>query len=310
MPDLFLSYARADSRDFVARLSAALEERGKDTWVDLDDIAPASVWNDDLRAGIASSDTFCFVISPASVTSPHCRAELDHAVALGKRVLPVLLLPVPDAEVPEEVGSRNWIPQTGRFTDDFDAALATLVIAIETDLDWVREHTRWGLRAEEWVGRGEDRSLLARGTDLDQAEAFLSGGGSREPQPTEPQGRYVLASRRAASRRQRQLVTGVSVALVVSLVLGVLALLQRNTAVEQRHEADKQRHEAETQSAAATSKALAANAFLNLPTDPELSLLLGLEAAKASPTTEAENRAAQRPPRLPRCGFSSNMERL
>ena len=83
--------------------------------------------------------------------------------------------------------------------------------------------------------------------------------------------------------------TGVSVALVVSLVLGVLALLQRNTAVEQRHEADKQRHEAETQSAAATSKALAANAFLNLPTDPELSLLLGLEAAKASPTTEAEN---------------------
>jgi hypothetical protein len=288
MPDLFISYARSDSRDFVARLSAALEERGQDTWVDLEDIPAASVWNDDLRAGIASSDSFCFVISPTSVTSQHCRTELDYAVGLGKRLLPVLHLEVPDAEVPEAVAVRNWIPQTGRFADDFDGSLATLITAIETDLDWVREHTRWGLRATEWAARGEDHSLLARGSDLDQAEAFLSGGGGKEPQPTELQGRYVLASRRAASRRQRQLVTGVSVALVVSIVLGVLALLQRNTAVEQRHEADKQRHRAETERAAATSRALAANAFLNLPTDPELSLLLGLEAAKASPTTEAE----------------------
>jgi WD40 repeat protein len=288
MPDLFVSYARSDSRDFVARLSAALEERGKDPWVDLEDIPAASVWSEDLRAGIASSDSFCFVISPASVTSENCRTELERAVALNKRLLPVLHLPAADAEVPDIVGSRNWIPQTGRFLDDFDGNLATLVSAIETDLDWVREHTRWGLRAEEWERRNEDRSLLARGSDLEQAEAFLGGSGGRDPQPTELQGRYVLASRRAATRRQRQLVTGVSVALVVSVVLGVLALLQRNTAVEQRHEAERQRHEAETQSAAATSKALAANAFLNLPTDPELSLLLGIEAAKVSPTTEAE----------------------
>ena len=150
MADLFLSYARADSREFVASLSAALGDRGKDAWVDLDDIPPASSWNDDLRAGIAGSDAFCFVISPGSVASPHCRSELDHAVALGKRILPVLHLPVPDADVPEAVASRNWIPQTGRFTDDFDSALGTLVVALETDLDWVREHTRWGLRAEEW----------------------------------------------------------------------------------------------------------------------------------------------------------------
>ncbi|HET6937433.1 MAG TPA: toll/interleukin-1 receptor domain-containing protein, partial [Nocardioides sp.] len=146
MPDLFISYARGDSRDFVARLSAALEERGKDTWVDLDDIPAASVWSDDLRSGIASSDSFCFVISPASVASEHCRTELEYAEGLGKRLLPVLHLEVPDAEVPETVAVRNWIPQTGRFDDDFDTALATLVTAIETDLDWVREHTRWGLR--------------------------------------------------------------------------------------------------------------------------------------------------------------------
>jgi WD40 repeat protein len=281
MPDLFISYARGDSRNFVARLSAALEERGKNTWVDLDDIPPASSWNDDLRTGISESDSFGFVISPASVSSPHCRSELEQAVALGKRILPVLHLPVADDQVPEAVATRNWIPQLGRFTDDFDTSLATLVTAIETDLDWVREHTRWGLRAQEWERRGEDRSVLARGSDLDQAEAFLSGGGGKEPTPTELQGRYVLASRRAATRRQRQLVTGVSIALVVAIVLGVLALLQRNTAVDQRHRAEKER-------ANASSRALAASAFLNLPSDPQLSLLLALQAVRAARTKEGE----------------------
>ena len=239
MPDLFISYARGDSRDFVARLSAALEDRGKDTWVDLDDIPAASVWNDDLRAGIASSDSFCFVISPSSVVSEHCRAELEHAVALGKRLLPVLLLPVPDAGVPEAVASRNWIPQVGRFTDDFDAALDTLVTAIETDLDWVREHTRWGVRAEEWVRRGEDRSVLARGSDLDQAEAFVSGGGGHEPQPTEAPGplrprqphgpRAVASASWSPASRWR---------LCSRWCWPCWRLLQRNTAVEQRHEAE------------------------------------------------------------------------
>ena len=173
----------------------------------------------------------------------------------------------------------------------------------------MREHTRWGLRAEEWERRNEDRSLLARGTDLDQAEAFLSGGGGREPQPTELQGRYVLASRRAASRRQRQLVTGVSVALVVSVVLGVLALLQRNTAVEQRHEAETQRQTAETERAAATSRALAANAFLNLPTDPELASSSALQAAAGEPHDRKPRRRCAAPSSSRGCGFSCTMTR-
>jgi hypothetical protein len=53
VPDLLILSARADSCDVVARLSAALEEHGKDTRVDLDDIPPASSWNDDLPTGIA-----------------------------------------------------------------------------------------------------------------------------------------------------------------------------------------------------------------------------------------------------------------
>ncbi len=55
MPDAFISYSRRDSREFVERLSAALEERGKDTWVDLDDIPPATRWREALDEGVLGS---------------------------------------------------------------------------------------------------------------------------------------------------------------------------------------------------------------------------------------------------------------
>lgn len=64
MPDAFISYARRDSREFVNRLAAALEAAGKDVWVDLDDIPPASRWNQALDDGVLGSDAFLYVISP------------------------------------------------------------------------------------------------------------------------------------------------------------------------------------------------------------------------------------------------------
>jgi WD40 repeat protein len=273
--DAFVSYSRRDSRKFVERLLAAFEQRGKDPWVDLEDIPPASEWERDLREGVAGSNAFCFVISPGSIASEHCLRELAYASERNKRIIPINYVSVPDADVPEPVSTHNWVPQQGVFDDDFEAAFETLMEAIETDLEWVRAHTRWGERAEEWKARGRDNSLLARGSDLVAAEQFIAQAADRQPAPTELQGEYVIASRGAASRRQRLTISAVSAALLVAIGLAVFAFLQRQTAIDQRE--------------AASSRALAANAFLNLSTDPELSLLLGLEAADAKPTREAED---------------------
>ena len=50
--------------------------------------------------------------------------------------------------------THNWIPAEGLFEDDFDRSLADLVKAIDTDLPWVREHTRWGNEATKWESAG------------------------------------------------------------------------------------------------------------------------------------------------------------
>jgi hypothetical protein len=43
MADVFISYSRRDS-EFVTRLSAALQDRGKDVWVDTEGIRDAEVF--------------------------------------------------------------------------------------------------------------------------------------------------------------------------------------------------------------------------------------------------------------------------
>ena len=234
MHDAFISYARNDSKEFVERLSAALESRGKDAWVDLEDIPPATRWREALDEGVLGSGAFVYVISPGSVASEHCRTELEHAVERNKRIIPVAHLAVEDGELPAAVASLNWIPQHGLFDDDLDRGVELLVTAIETDQEAVRSHTRWQERAEGWAAEDRDRSLLARGSELAEAESWVAAQTGREPQPTALQAEWVVASRQHASRRQGLLLGAALVALLVTVVLGVLALAQRNDAIEQR----------------------------------------------------------------------------
>src|SRR5438128_2553362 len=109
MADVFISYSRQDAA-YVLRLQRELRERGKDVWLDVEGIRAGEVFPAALRTAIEGSDAFVFVISPDSVRSQFCELEVDHAVALNKRVVPLSLREVPDEEIPEEIRFRNWIP--------------------------------------------------------------------------------------------------------------------------------------------------------------------------------------------------------
>ena len=87
--DAFISYAREDS-DFVAgRLLEALRGRGQQVWLDLD-ITGGAKWRERVLRAIEACKALIFVISPASVASEACSQELDNAIALNKKVIPVV----------------------------------------------------------------------------------------------------------------------------------------------------------------------------------------------------------------------------
>lgn len=272
--DVFISYSRRDSV-YVARLAGALRERGKEAWVDTEGLADGEVFPQALRSAIENADAFVPVISPDSTSSVHCGTEVDHAVRLGKRIVPVLLRPVPDEQLPTEIRERNWIP-----ADAGDAA-DRLVRAVETDLDHVRAHTRWTARAVEWEQSGRDGSLLPRGSDLAAGESWLGSCGTQtDPAPTTAQRELLLTARRAQARRQRRLTTIVAVGLIVSLVLLVFALISRHSAQVARRTADDQRR-------TATAQALAARSAAAIPVSPRAALELARRAVtvQASATT-------------------------
>ncbi len=234
--DAFLSYSRQESKEFVARLAATLEARGRDCWVDLDDIPPASEFMQDLRDGIGGSDAFCFVLSPRALESEYCRRELDYALERNKRIIPIAHRRL--AEPPREpLASHSWIPQEGLFDDDFDSSVDELIRALDTDVDWVRGHTKWGQRAEGWQRGGHDRGALLRGQELRDAETWLSGQAGKTPAPTASHAEFVLRSQRESRNRTRKMLSAVAVALAISLVLAAVAFWQRSVAVDNFHKA-------------------------------------------------------------------------
>jgi TIR domain len=117
--DVFVSYSRKD-REFVLKLHEELSARGKDVYVDWEDIPVWSPdWQANLYAAIEAADTFVIVLTPDSLASPNVKRELDHALEQQKRIKPLLLrLLGDDGLVPEPLRRPQWIgsgmPRPGR----------------------------------------------------------------------------------------------------------------------------------------------------------------------------------------------------
>jgi WD40 repeat protein len=261
MNDIFISYSRRN-KVFTQKLFEALKGANREVWADWEDIPAASDWEAEIKEGIQQAESILFVLSPEWIKSNECRKELEYAVKMGKRLIPILYVMVDPNEVPPELSKINWVYM--RDTDDFGKAFDTLCSAMDTDLDWVKTHTRLTVRAVEWDKKNRNNSFLLRGEDLTDGEKFMSDASRKSPEPTHLQGEYVLASRKDATRRQRLTLIGVTVALVISVMLGVVALIQRQAAV--------------LNAKMSFARELAATSLNNLNTDPERSLLLALQS--------------------------------
>lgn len=171
MPHIFISYSRKD-KAFVTRLVDALVAAGREVWLDVKDIPPNAEWEAEIYRSIESADDFVFVISPDSLRSEICARELAHAITLNKRLVPIVCREPAGEKALPELAKLNWI--FFRTEDPFDLALARLQTALDTDLDYVRLHTRLLVRAREWEARGRNGSFTLRGEDLHGAKIRLA----------------------------------------------------------------------------------------------------------------------------------------
>jgi len=237
---VFISYSRSDSR-FVDGLQEALERHDIDVLVDREDIEKGEAWWTRIKQLILESDSVVFVLSPDSTASKTCQDEVDFAESLNKRFLPIVAREI-EGEAPAALARLNYIfftraPQPGG--SPFDSGVAELVRALETDIGWIREHTRLGELAERWMSLERRDDLLLRGSSLSAAETWLTTRPPDAPIPTDAHRAFLTESRRAATRRQRQAISLAVAAIVVSLSLAAAALWQRAVAIENERRAEE-----------------------------------------------------------------------
>lgn len=269
--DVFICYSRKDKK-FVDRLYEAIKRAGKRSWLDVRSIPLLAKWKAEIETGIEAAEHFIFILSPDSVASKECQRELEYALSLRKRLVPVRYRNVPDAEVPSALGEIQHIPVQD---DDFDTAFKGLLAALDTDLEHVRAHTRLLVRALEWE-KQRDSSLLLQGKELEAAESWLVTEVPRSgPQPTHLHKEYIRASRQVATRNLRLLLAAVTAGLLITIALLLTAIYQYAQKEQQRR--------------TAVSRQLAAQANEQRPRHLDLALLLGVESFAAEPTVEARS---------------------
>jgi WD40 repeat protein len=337
MPDVFISYSRKD-KPFVQRVHAALAAEGRDVWIDWEDIPLTSDWWGEICAGIESADTFVLIVSPDALSSPMCHMEIDYAARYNKRFVPLVRVPVEEKYIYATVGTRelddnarkalnnrdiielarenwnivarhNWL--FFQKEEEFDLNYKQLIKAIDTDLDYVRNHTRLTVRGREWENKTRNESFLLRGDDLLTAEAWLAQAVGKEPSPTSMHAEYIAVSRQAENQRQQQeierqnrelelqrratqnlrfLLGGALAFLVIAVILLGLAYYnyqesQRNYAIAQTAQAVAERRADE-----ADAVSLAEEAEIVAGRDPFLAYTLGLHAVSLeNPPARAQN---------------------
>lgn len=189
---VFVSYARSDGSEFAEELAAGLEVTGFEPFLDQHDIAAGESWEARLGTLISSADTIVFVVTPASVESRQCAWEIERAVQLNKRILPVVAIHVAEQSTPKALSSLQYI----NFTpgSSFAKSLGELSNALRSDLAWVREHTRLGELAARWRQKQQSDALLLRGSELVAATGWLETWRPGAPEPTALHREHIEAS--------------------------------------------------------------------------------------------------------------------
>jgi hypothetical protein len=200
---VFVSYSRKDAEAFADELAGGLEFHGGfDVSLDRHSIVEGEDWRKRLGALIADADTVVFIVSPGSAASEICRWEVDEAARLSKRIVPVLWIAPPQdgQQVPERLAELNYT----RFDEgrSFISGLKALVAALNTDIGWVREHTRLLARALEWENAKRVENRMLTGSDIAAAKNWAACRPKGAPELTVHHLEFIRASEEAETARK------------------------------------------------------------------------------------------------------------
>ncbi|MEM8612707.1 MAG: toll/interleukin-1 receptor domain-containing protein, partial [Cyanobacteria bacterium P01_H01_bin.105] len=201
LQDAFISYGRADSKQFAQKLSKRLKKLGYTIWFDFNDIPLGVDYQKQIDDGIEKADNFLYLISPHSVNSDYCNLEIEQALKHKKRIIPLLHV--------EGISYETWQYRNPRGTkdqweaykaagkhshfanmhpairkinwvyfreglDDYGDSFEGLLGLLSRNKDYVHQHTVLLNNALEWERNQKQTRYLLTGEDRQNAEAWLA----------------------------------------------------------------------------------------------------------------------------------------
>ncbi len=133
-----------------------------------------------------------------------CAWEVEEAVRLGKRIIPVVCRGLESRDPPPHLKNLDYVffyTEPKVAGSGFGHGLSRLVAALNTDLDWMREHTRLLARASEWEAAGHLENRMLSGADIGAAKDWASKRPKGAPEPTALHLEYIRASEDAETAR-------------------------------------------------------------------------------------------------------------
>ena len=183
MTQVFLSYSTQD-KETMEKIGNSLRREGWTVWTNTTDIQTGEVFTEAINRGIEQADNLVYLLSPDAIASPYCQQELDLAVALHKRIIPLLVRETDPGIFPPVLHNVQYIDLTDNVEeDDYQLDESQLLKILAKDAVYYNEHKVLLTKALRWQRQQNNQSILLRDHQLQSAEAWLKVAQTRTEQP-------------------------------------------------------------------------------------------------------------------------------
>ena len=179
MTQVLISYSERD-RETMEKIRNSLRRESLTVWTNTTDIQTGEDFQSAIDRGIEQTDNLVYLLSPDSVQSEYVRKEIDYAVSLHKRIIPVLVRETPPESLPKALQGVQYIDFTDNVAeDDYVLDESQLLKIIHQDEAYYNEHKVFLTQGLKWERQHKNPSILLRGYNLRSAEAWLKVGQKR-----------------------------------------------------------------------------------------------------------------------------------
>ena len=193
MCDVFIAYAvkNREKRDIIR---AKLIRNAITVWQHDYDIRKGENFTTAIEKGIEEADNFIYLITKEAVVSEYCQKELTHAVAMNKRIIPLLIEDIPKGDMPMEIRQLQYIHFIDSSKNAKKKAFTELLQQLANDKNYYRSHKVLLSKGLKWDRQNKNAGMLLRGGALEQAQAWLKLGEQKQHKPVGVQIRFIEES--------------------------------------------------------------------------------------------------------------------